>query len=39
MNANIERCNYEILEQQKKQLFHEILYGENVGYFKVSCRR
>ena len=44
MNANIERCNYEILEQQKKQLFHEILYGENAGYFKVfdieaGCRK
>lgn len=44
MNTNIENCNKELLEEQKKQLNYEIVYGENEGHFAVfdieaGCRK
>lgn len=44
MNTNIENCNTKLLEEQKKQLKHEIVYGKNAGYFAVfdieaGCRK
>lgn len=44
MNTNIENCNTELLEEQKKQLSYEIVYGENAGHFAVfdieaGCRK
>lgn len=44
MNTNIENCNTELLEKQKKQLSYEIIYGENAGHFAVfdieaGCRK
>ncbi len=44
MNTNIENCNTKLLEEQKKQLKHEIVYGENAGHFAVfdieaGCRK
>lgn len=44
MNTNIENCDTELLENQKRQLKHEIVYGENVGHFAVfdieaGCRK
>lgn len=44
MNTNIENCNTELLEEQKRQLKHEIVYGENSGHFAVfdieaGCRK
>lgn len=44
MNTNIENCNTKLLEKQKQQLKHEIIYGENVGHFAVfdieaGCRK
>ena len=35
MNTNIENCNTELLEEQKRQLRYEIIYGENAGHFAV----
>lgn len=44
MNTNIENCNTDLLEKQKRQLKHEIIYGENAGHFAVfdieaGCRK
>lgn len=44
MNTNIENCNKKLLEEQKEQLKHEIVYGENAGHFAVfdieaGCRK
>lgn len=44
MNTNIENCNTELLEEQKRQLRHEIVFGENAGHFAVfdieaGCRK
>lgn len=44
MNTNIENCNTKLLEEQKRQLKHEIIYGKNSGYFSVfdieaGCRK
>lgn len=44
MNTKIENCNTELLEEQKKQLEYEIVYGENEGHFAVfdieaGCRK
>lgn len=44
MNTNIENCNIELLEEQKKQLSYEIVYGKNAGHFAVfdieaGCRK
>ncbi len=44
MNTNIENCNTELLEEQKRQLRYEIIYGENAGHFAVfdieaGCRK
>lgn len=44
MNTNIENCNTELLDEQKRQLKHEIIYGENSGHFAVfdieaGCRK
>lgn len=44
MNTNIENCNTELLDEQKQQLKHEIIYGENSGHFAVfdieaGCRK
>lgn len=44
MKTNVEQCNYELLEKQKEQLVHEIVYGENNGHFLVfdieaGCRK
>lgn len=44
MNTNIENCNIELLEEQKRQLEYEIVYGENAGHFVVfdieaGCRK
>jgi len=44
MNTKIENCNTELLEEQKKQLEYEIVYGENAGHFAVfdieaGCRK
>lgn len=44
MNTKIENCNTELLEEQKKQLKYEIVYGENEGHFAVfdieaGCRK
>ena len=44
MNTNIENCNTELLDEQKQQLKHEIVYGENPGHFAVfdieaGCRK
>ncbi|MXP77168.1 hypothetical protein GN277_17845 [Lachnospiraceae bacterium WCA-9-b2] len=44
MNTNIENCNTKLLDEQKRQLKHEIIYGENSGHFAVfdieaGCRK
>ena len=44
MNTKIENCNTELLEEQKRQLKYEIVYGENEGHFAVfdieaGCRK
>ncbi len=44
MNTKIENCNTELLEEQKRQLKYEIVYGENKGHFAVfdieaGCRK
>lgn len=44
MNTNIENCDTELLEEQKRQLNYEIVYGENAGHFAVfdieaGCRK
>lgn len=44
MNTNIQNCNTELLEEQKKQLEYEIAHGENAGHFLVfdieaGCRK
>lgn len=44
MNTNIENCNTKLLEEQKRQLKHEIVYGQNSGHFAVfdieaGCRK
>lgn len=44
MNTNIENCNTELLEEQKRQLKHEIVYDKNSGHFAVfdieaGCRK
>lgn len=44
MNTNIKNCNNDLLEKQKQQLEHEIVYGENAGHFAVfdieaGCRK
>lgn len=44
MNTKIQNCNTQLLEEQKKQLEYEIVYGENEGHFAVfdieaGCRK
>lgn len=44
MNTKIENCNTKLLEEQKRQLEYEIVYGENAGRFAVfdieaGCRK
>ncbi|MGB4660182.1 MAG: hypothetical protein WBI07_13455 [Mobilitalea sp.] len=44
MNTKIENCNTELLEQQKDELRHEIIYGTNKDAFKIfdieaGCRK
>lgn len=43
-NTKIENCDVDLLEHQKEDLKHEIIYGENSGYFAVfdieaGCRK
>jgi hypothetical protein len=43
-NTKIENCNNELLEKQKAELRHEIIYGNNKDAFKVfdieaGCRK